>query len=54
MQGRPIATSVGLAIYFAERNHGVFKDVFMTFSSRPSFVQLKAIHFMKKLNVYLL
>jgi len=41
MQGRPIATSVGLAIYFAERNHGVFKDVFMTFSSRPSFVQLK-------------
>jgi len=41
MQGRPMATSVGLAIYFAERNHGVFKDVFMTFSSRPSFVQLK-------------
>lgn len=41
MQGRPMATSVGLAIYFAERNHGVFKDVFMTFSSKPSFVQLK-------------
>lgn len=41
MHGRPMATSVGLAIYFAERNHGVFKDVFMTFSSRPSFVQLK-------------
>jgi len=41
MMGRPMATSVGLAIYFAERNHGVFKDVFMTFSSRPSFVQLK-------------
>jgi len=41
MEGRPLATSVGLAIYFAERNKGVFKDVFMTFSSRPSFVQLK-------------
>jgi len=41
MSGRPICTSVGLAIYFAERNHGVFKDVFMTFSSRPSFIQLK-------------
>jgi len=41
MSGRPMATSVGLAIYFAERNHGVFKDVFMTFSSSPSFVQLK-------------
>jgi len=41
MMGRPMATSVGLAIYFAERNKGVFKDVFMTFSSRPSFIQLK-------------
>jgi len=41
MEGRPLATSVGLAIYFAERNKGVFKDVFMTFSSSPSFVQLK-------------
>lgn len=41
MNGRPMATSVGLAMYFAERNHGIFKDVFMTFSSKPSFVQLK-------------
>jgi len=41
MRGRPMATAVGLAIYFAERNQGVFKDVFMTFSSEPSFVQLK-------------
>lgn len=41
MQGRPLATSVGLAIYFAERNKGVFKDTFMTFSSEPSLVQLK-------------
>jgi len=41
MCGRPMATAVGLAIYFAERNQGVFKDIFMTFSSEPSFVQLK-------------
>lgn len=40
MQGRPLATSVGLAIYFAERNKGVFKDIFMTFSSKPSLVKL--------------
>lgn len=40
MQGRPLATSVGLAIYFAERNKGVFKDTFMTFSSKPSLVKL--------------
>jgi len=41
MTGRPIHTSVGLAIYFAERNRGAFKDKFMTFSSEPSFVELK-------------
>ena len=41
MSGRPMATSVGLAMYFAERNHGIFKDIFMTFSSKPSLVQLK-------------
>lgn len=41
MMGRPMATSIGLAIYFAERNKGVFKDTFMTFSSKPSLVQLK-------------
>jgi hypothetical protein len=41
MEGRPMATAVGLAIYFAERNTGVFKDMFMTFSESPSFVTLK-------------
>lgn len=41
MTGRPMATSVGLAIYFAERNHGPYHNKFMTFSERPSFVTLK-------------
>lgn len=40
MWGRPLATSLGLAIYFAERNTGPFKDTFMTFSTKPSLVQL--------------
>lgn len=40
MQGRPMATSVGLAIYFAERNRGPFKNLFMTFSASPQFVEL--------------
>lgn len=41
MSGRPLASAVGLAIYFAERNKGAFKDVFMTFSDDPKFVTLK-------------
>lgn len=41
MYGRPLCTSVGLAMYFAERNKGPFKDTFMTFSRRPSLVTLK-------------
>ena len=41
MYGRPIATSIGLSIYFAERNKGVFHNKFMTFSSRPELVEIK-------------
>jgi hypothetical protein len=41
MSGRPMATSIGLAIYFAERNHGPYKNKFMTFSENPNFVELK-------------
>ena len=41
MDGRPIATSVGLAIYFAERNHGPYKDKFIVFAGDPEFVELK-------------
>lgn len=38
---RPLATSVGLALYFAERNTGAFHNLFMTFSSYPDFVNVK-------------
>lgn len=41
MTGRPLNTALGLAIYFAERNVGPYKDVFMTFSSVPGFQKLK-------------
>ena len=41
MYGRPIATSVGLAIYFAERNKGAFKNTYMTFTDRPHYIQIQ-------------
>lgn len=40
MTGRPMHTSVGLAIYFAERNHGVFANKFMTFTDIPRIVDV--------------
>lgn len=39
--GRPLASSVGLAIYFAERNAGAYHNMFMTFSATPSIVELQ-------------
>lgn len=41
MRGRPLSTAIGLAIYFAERNVGPYKDVFLTFSEHPTFHTLK-------------
>ena len=41
MSGRPMATSIGLAIYFAERNVGAYHDMFMTFSGIPKTVLLR-------------
>ena len=41
MTGRPMATSVGLALYFAERNKGAYHNLFMTFSGNPQFVSVK-------------
>ena len=41
MSGRPMDTAVSLAIYFAQRNHGAFKNLWMNFSSHPSYQQIK-------------
>lgn len=35
---RPLATSVSLALYFAQRNKGQFKNYFLTFSGDPELV----------------
>lgn len=41
MCGDPMAISVALGLYISERNRGVFKDAFVTFSERPQMHYLK-------------
>lgn len=50
MSGRPMATSIGLAMYFAERNKGAYHNLFMTFSGNPKFVELKGNNITQKIN----
>lgn len=38
----PMSASIGLATYFAERNHGAYKNKYMSFSSDPSFIELNS------------
>ena len=48
MEGRPVCTSIGLAIYFAERNKGPWHNQFLTFASKPSFIELKGTNLAEK------
>ena len=41
MYGKPMATSVGLAVYFAERNIGPYHNMFMSFSGTSRIQMLK-------------
>lgn len=50
MTGRPMATSIGLAMYFAQRNQGPFANTFMTFSAVPELVTIKGKTLYDKLN----
>ena len=40
MRGRPMATSIGLATYFAQHNTGHYHNQYLTFTSEPSFINL--------------
>ena len=50
MYGRPMATSVGLAIYFAERNTGPYHNMFMSFSGTSRIQMLKGETLAQKIN----
>ena len=41
MWGRPLASSIGLAVYFAERNTGAYHNMFMSFSGSSRIQVLK-------------
>ena len=40
MDGRPMATSIGLATYFAQHNTGWYHNQYLSFTSSPSFINL--------------
>lgn len=50
MAGRPMHTSIGLAIYFAERNKGAYHNMWMSFSSKPHIHLLKGDTLAQKIN----
>ena len=50
MMGRPMSVSVSLALYFAERNKGVFKNHFITFSGKPEIQEILGSTLKQKIN----
>ncbi len=47
--GLPLATSIGLALYTAERNKGIFKNHFVTFSEKPYLCEVKGKNLKEKI-----
>lgn len=49
MSGDPMSVSVSLALYFAERNKGTFKDYFITFSDNPKLQKIQGKNIREKM-----
>lgn len=47
---RPLATSIGLAMYFAERNHGAFGGLWMDFSGESQFHRVEGDTLRQRVN----
>lgn len=47
---KPLSVAVSLAMYIAERNKGLFKDTFMTFSTTPQLQEIKGKDLFEKIN----
>lgn len=50
MSGGPMNSAIGLAVYFAERNTGAYHNLWMNFSSNPSWQILKGESLCQKLH----
>jgi hypothetical protein len=50
MEGDPMSVSVSLALYFAERNKGQFKDYFITFSGNPRLQKIQGQTLLDRIN----
>ncbi|UUV46684.1 DUF2828 family protein [Bacillus phage vB_BanS-Thrax4] len=48
MNGTPMEVSIALAMYIAERNKGIYHNHFLTFTDRPSFVEIKGSDIVEK------
>jgi hypothetical protein len=49
MQGRPMSVAVSLALYFAEKSKGVFRNHFITFSEKPNLQEIKGDNLQEKM-----
>ena len=51
MSGRPLYSSIGLALYFAQRNIGKYHNLFMTFGENPQIVELADVSFANQIRM---